>query len=342
MSLPPDLADRLEYLASLRSSLREVHGALARQQREQPRRSEGSVAREVASLRSDLAGVNRSMEARREALIALRDRSSEIDELAATVADAAATTRASLARQAATAALPSIDGRARNSASVDVDAARSRMRARGVLLEAPGGRQRVSVVRPTPSMFDRLQQSRERWNIQPPPLRADDSAKLRPQPLTEDLPDVCSICLEKRRRGQQALTLQCGHAFHGRCILRWLEQSATCPICKEVVPSSAAEREIDQLAAHLETAHLEMAVPMRNAQPTWNGERPETVEARLAALGVDPLARIAQPLFRIDWSRPAVDRAEVERRQGVARHEINRRNTAVGRVRSELHRRVLL
>ena len=172
--------------------------------------------------------------------MALRDRSSEIDELAATVADAAATTRASLARRSAT--LPSIDARARNSASVDVDAARSRMRARGVLLEAPGGRQRVSVVRParrcsigcssraSAGIFNRRRSA-------PTIPRTQPTA----QPLAEDLPDVCSICLEARKRGQQALTLRCGHAFHGQCILRWLEQSATCPICKEVVPSAGGE-----------------------------------------------------------------------------------------------------
>ena len=87
--LPPELASRLEHPASLRSSIREMHGALAQQQRNQ-RRSEGSVAREVAALRSDLAGVNRSLEARREALIALRDRSGQMDRLATSVADAAA------------------------------------------------------------------------------------------------------------------------------------------------------------------------------------------------------------------------------------------------------------
>jgi len=243
--------------------------------------------------------------------MALRDRSSEIDELAATVADAAATTRASLARRSAT--LPSIDARARNSASVDVDAARSRMRARGVLLEAPGGRQRVSVVRPTPSMFDRLQQSRERWNIQPPPLRADDSAELQPQPLKEDLPAACSICLEARKRGQQALTLRCGHAFHGQCILRWLEQSATCPICKEAVPSAggvagAAPRE----SRSERLARIRLGVERRNAQPTWNGETSDEIRVRERILRLRR-ERHAQPAFRIDWVTSSDRVAPVER-----------------------------
>jgi hypothetical protein len=78
----------------------------------------------------------------------------------------------------------------------------------------------------------------------PPPLGATEAirasrSELRPVALAMALADDCAICIDGMRAGQSAVTLPCGHAFHGCCILQWLVTgSASCPLCKRSVCST--------------------------------------------------------------------------------------------------------
>ena len=42
----------------------------------------------------------------------------------------------------------------------------------------------------------------------------------------------CAICFAEYIPGSYQLCLPCGHAFHSRCLTRWLARSATCPLCR--------------------------------------------------------------------------------------------------------------
>lgn len=132
-----------------------------------------------------------------------------------------------------------------NSSSADRErelaAARERMRRRGVL----GGSDNSVPPATAPardSMFTRLQQLRDHGLVQAsamlsaaPPLEPHVLRSLRPQPLVRPVSDVCSVCLEPMRLGEAALSLECCHTFHGRCLLPWLVRSACCPLCKTAV-----------------------------------------------------------------------------------------------------------
>lgn len=43
----------------------------------------------------------------------------------------------------------------------------------------------------------------------------------------------CSICLEKIKKGSEAV--RCGHVFHKKCIDIWKRTSNTCPLCRTTI-----------------------------------------------------------------------------------------------------------
>ena len=66
--------------------------------------------------------------------------------------------------------------------------------------------------------------------------------KIKISPLTEilieDLSDDCSICLEKYRKNDKCLRLNCSHIFHKRCLNQWFKnridksKELNCPLCR--------------------------------------------------------------------------------------------------------------
>ena len=50
--------------------------------------------------------------------------------------------------------------------------------------------------------------------------------------VTAGVEGECSICLSEYPVGSYMLILPCGHAFHSRCLTRWLSRSHTCPLCR--------------------------------------------------------------------------------------------------------------
>eukprot|EP00485_Elphidium_margaritaceum_P008593 CAMPEP_0202710208 /NCGR_PEP_ID=MMETSP1385-20130828/22229_1 /ASSEMBLY_ACC=CAM_ASM_000861 /TAXON_ID=933848 /ORGANISM="Elphidium margaritaceum" /LENGTH=444 /DNA_ID=CAMNT_0049369691 /DNA_START=48 /DNA_END=1382 /DNA_ORIENTATION=+ len=48
----------------------------------------------------------------------------------------------------------------------------------------------------------------------------------------EDEPE-CSICYGEFEKGKAMGQLECGHTFHKECIVEWLANNASCPICRQ-------------------------------------------------------------------------------------------------------------
>lgn len=48
----------------------------------------------------------------------------------------------------------------------------------------------------------------------------------------EERAPVCAVCVEGLQVGQRLSRLACGHTFHARCLLTWLQRSETCPNCR--------------------------------------------------------------------------------------------------------------
>ena len=78
--------------------------------------------------------------------------------------------------------------------------------------------------------FNRRSSLPQKNNNKPKP----DAVKRLPVSRFEDTGSevICTICLNKFKRGKRIRTLPCFHQFHRRCIDTWLETSCLCPICK--------------------------------------------------------------------------------------------------------------
>lgn len=44
--------------------------------------------------------------------------------------------------------------------------------------------------------------------------------------------DTCAICLDDFRSKEEISICRCGHAYHHKCIMKWMEVKETCPICQ--------------------------------------------------------------------------------------------------------------
>lgn len=54
---------------------------------------------------------------------------------------------------------------------------------------------------------------------------------------------LCIICNENIDQESKIIT-QCNHSFHGPCLVKWLETSQTCPVCRQVCNSIDSNEQI--------------------------------------------------------------------------------------------------
>ena len=47
----------------------------------------------------------------------------------------------------------------------------------------------------------------------------------------------CSICLEEFCNGSEVMRMPCSHIYHKDCIVKWLETSHLCPLCRFPMPT---------------------------------------------------------------------------------------------------------
>jgi hypothetical protein len=70
-----------------------------------------------------------------------------------------------------------------------------------------------------------------------PPASDEALAKLERKPVSKEMlanetKTECSICIDDIAEGDTALFLPCKHWFHEKCVVMWLKEHNTCPICR--------------------------------------------------------------------------------------------------------------
>lgn len=77
-----------------------------------------------------------------------------------------------------------------------------------------------------------------------PPATEETIAKLPRKKLDQEMlgsdPKAeCTICIDDLSLGDEVLVLPCKHWFHGECVVLWLKEHNTCPICRSPVENNA-------------------------------------------------------------------------------------------------------
>ncbi|KAK4280049.1 hypothetical protein QN277_011724 [Acacia crassicarpa] len=82
-------------------------------------------------------------------------------------------------------------------------------------------------------IFEAIDQSMQQLSLVPASEEAMASLKKIKMPHEEIKADICSICLENfDDGGADVSATPCDHFYHNICIVKWLETSHTCPLCR--------------------------------------------------------------------------------------------------------------
>jgi hypothetical protein len=56
----------------------------------------------------------------------------------------------------------------------------------------------------------------------------------------------CSVCIDEMKVGDTIITLPCKHMFHEDCVVAWLKEHNTCPVCRAPIEKSEPREGPDQ------------------------------------------------------------------------------------------------
>ncbi|KAK2654339.1 hypothetical protein Ddye_014195 [Dipteronia dyeriana] len=68
------------------------------------------------------------------------------------------------------------------------------------------------------------------------PVSKDAIQRLEKVRFDQDDECKCMICLEEFSTGVETMRMPCGHLYHEECIVKWLETSHMCPLCRYEMP----------------------------------------------------------------------------------------------------------
>lgn len=127
-----------------------------------------------------------------------------------------------------------------------------------------------------------------------PPATEEGLAKLERRTVDADLltdcKTECSICIDEVKVGEVAAFLPCKHWFHEQCVILWLKEHNTCPVCRTPIEAAPATSSADNST--------------QNAQTGASSDNSTTQDARSNNIGGPFFARapfMSQP-FAQGWT----------------------------------------
>lgn len=112
----------------------------------------------------------------------------------------------------------------------------------------------------------------------------------------------CAVCKDTFEEGANARQMPCKHMYHEDCILPWLEQHSTCPVCRYAMPTDEPQQERAAAAQAAQDPSVNSSV---NPRGNTNSEGAGVGAAQLpnivnAAVGGGRRIRIQLPWYRFN------------------------------------------
>ncbi|MCL7038180.1 hypothetical protein MKW94_024674 [Papaver nudicaule] len=70
------------------------------------------------------------------------------------------------------------------------------------------------------------------------PVSSLEISKLNKTEYAGESGEPCMICIEEFCQKVEVIILGCRHVFHSGCLLRWMEENRTCPLCRRSIVHS--------------------------------------------------------------------------------------------------------
>ena len=89
-----------------------------------------------------------------------------------------------------------------------------------------------------------------------PPASKDSIKKLEKCIVTNEqlknfgVENSCAVCKDEFEIGQELLLMPCKHYFHNDCLLPWLNERNSCPVCRYELPTDDADYEERKKSNH--------------------------------------------------------------------------------------------
>ncbi|KAJ1285832.1 hypothetical protein BS78_03G308000 [Paspalum vaginatum] len=115
------------------------------------------------------------------------------------------------------------------------------------------------------ALFEQLLLQNNRQGPAPAPRSAIDSmpvVKINSRHLNDD--PQCPVCKDKFEVGAEAREMPCKHLYHTDCIIPWLVQHNSCPVCRHPLPS---QRSGNAGSSNTSNAHVPSAYYNEAADP---------------------------------------------------------------------------
>jgi hypothetical protein len=124
------------------------------------------------------------------------------------------------------------------------------------------------------------------------PASPEALASLESIVISDNTQGDCSICLDAFKLNDNAKKLHCKHVFHTSCLMPWLNQRSSCPVCRASVETFEQEesRNENQNSSRTNTSSNSQAGVQNGPHAVWNALRSV----------LDPLGTLSNHLPRVE------------------------------------------